>query len=141
MLSVAQQPTAQDTKAQLITIRVLNGKTGKPVKDETPVVLIGSVRDFVKPVTDSNGEIHVPIGPEHLGTLMWFPNHYWDCRYGHRQHSNPRTLYLRDEIISKGIVAENSCGKAHAISVPGTIVIYVRNLTFWEVLRTKMIDD
>ena len=40
-----------------------------------------------------------------------------------------------DQIIAKGVVAPNLCGKEQQKAVPGVLVIYVRKRTFWEGMR------
>ena len=132
-LGASQQPTAPDN-GYTITIRVLNGKTGKPVKDEKPNVSLGDAGDPTNPATDSNGEIHLHITSRHR-SLGFLPNYYVDCRYKKDQPS-PNGTFSIDEIVSKGIVTGNLCGKAHIEPVPSVLVVYVRKMSFrekWEI--------
>ncbi len=122
-LGASQQPTPSN--GYTITIRVLNGKTGKPVKDEKPNVSLGDPADPTNPATDSNGEIHLHISSQHPKTLGFLPNYYVDCRY-------KREEFSIDEIIAKGIVTGNLCGKAHIEPTPGVLVVYVRKMSFRE---------
>ena len=53
--SAAQQPTAQDAAFGKIVVRLLNGKNGKPLRNEYPSIWLGNASG-VNSKTDANGE-------------------------------------------------------------------------------------
>jgi hypothetical protein len=62
------------------------------------------------------------------------PSDHFDCRFK-RDFSNGNLVrYSLAEIISRGVVGENLCGKARISPEPGVLVIYVRPRTFIELL-------
>jgi hypothetical protein len=39
------------------------------------------------------------------------------------------------EVLQKGIVMPNTCGKAMASPIPGVVVIFVRPLSWWQIFK------
>lgn len=116
-----------------ITLRLINGKNGKPIKDESPNVWVGT--KLLEPVrVDSSGEIKISIDPTG-STISFFGNYYRDCRY---REGSGNVIQVKDlkypasEIVAKGIVTENFCGEYVATPTPGVLVIYLRPMTFSE---------
>jgi hypothetical protein len=109
----------------LITIKVLNGKNGKPVWRESPNVYIGDSTENVNPRTDRHGEAKLRI-PADAESIKITPNWGHECR-----PSNARS-YSVAEILAKGVVAENSCGTSRVNPTPGVLVFYERPSTWWE---------
>lgn len=120
---------------QSITILVLNGRTGKPVKNEKVNVWLGEAKDAVFLETDSSGQIQMRTGNTQEKTLRFLANWYVDCRYKKNQPHPMNLGYSVSEIISKGTVAENFCGHVSSKAFPGTLVIYVRKPSFMEAFR------
>jgi hypothetical protein len=44
--------------------------------------------------------------------------------------------FSTEEVLRNGAVSANTCGKAELSPKPGTVVIFVRPLTFWEKMKT-----
>lgn len=150
----ARGPRA-DTK---VTILLLNGKNGRPMKRTLLNITVfprmpkhnppgpawagWQGARALYPKTDRNGEatIHAPrngaveafAGGYDVGCRPPFPN----SEYPKYPRPGDVALYPVARILSRGTVSENSCGKGHAVPVPGRLVIFARPMTFWERMGT-----
>ena len=130
--SAAQQPTAQDAGFGKIVVRLLNGKNGRPLRNEYPSIWLGNASG-INPKTDANGQITVDISRVQPRTVRVLGNYYVDCRpRGRDKLATMNVSYSLDEIIAKGIVTENDCGKSQVDPIPGVLVLYLRPMTFIE---------
>jgi hypothetical protein len=78
-------------------------------------------------VTDRNGEVVLTIGASQAKDVeVWLTNFYIDCET-YEDGQNAR--FSLDEIIAKGLVAENRCGGNRSNSLPGLLVVYKRKMT------------
>jgi hypothetical protein len=130
--SFPQQPKSTENKPSSFTIRILNGKTGKPVTDELPNIWFDDAKDAFGIPTNAEGEIKVPIGKPEPQNVRFLPNHYVDCRYSKDWVGALRLKIPLAEINSKGVVGDNFCGKQHAEPTPGVLIMYVRKRTLME---------
>lgn len=116
-----------------IVIRFLNGKNGKSISDRQVTIQFGSgAANWLD--ANSSGEIVLEVPRMEARDIRVRPDHYFDCRFKHDQ-AGPAGLelkYLLDEILSKGIVGGNLCGKASAQPTPGVLTLYLRPRTFIE---------
>jgi len=125
---------AQNTPS--IVIRFLNGKNGKPIRDKQVTIGLGKSGAIARDA-DSKGEIPLDIPGVEPRELRVRPDDYFDCRFKHDQ-MGPGGLELKyslDEIVSKGIVGDNFCGKAHVSPTPGVLTLYLRPRTFMELWK------
>jgi len=120
-------------KSETLRVQILNGRTGKPVANEH--VNLFRNGDFAAPsgdhnnpgfTTDADGVLAVSqIAPEtHLFTVAvdW-----------HRPCAKNYLPFSVQEIVSKGVVSENNCKpKLERSAVPGTLILFVRDETFFE---------
>jgi hypothetical protein len=114
------QDTADNAKVPTIRIRILNGKNGKPIKDEIPNVRFAGDKDRNNAHTDLNGEVLVKVrSPE----IVVLPNLYADCRFKGDRTTGRNVTYSVEKIIKIGIVNINVCGKYLASSTPGVLVL------------------
>jgi hypothetical protein len=81
------QDAPDNAKVPTIRIRILNGKNGKPVKDEVPNVWFEGDRDPILPHTDSSGEVLVKVQALEILVL---PNLYVDCRFKGDSTAGPK---------------------------------------------------
>ena len=120
-------------KAQTLRVQILNGKNGKPVANEH--VNLFRNGDFADPAgnynvpgfgTDAAGIFTVSqIAPDTRSFAVYVD---W-----HKPCATKRTTFSMQDIFSKGIVSENSCkAKVGRIAEPGTLILFVRNETFFE---------
>jgi hypothetical protein len=117
-----------------IVVRLLNGKTNKPIwlYDATNVGL-GDGQLFLRR-TGSKGEFAIDISDVRPFEIRVSPSDHFDCRFNRDVSSGILVRYSLEEIISRGVVGENLCGKARLSPEPGVLVIYVRPRTFIELL-------
>jgi hypothetical protein len=122
--SSAQQTSVPEAVANKIIVQLLNGKNGKPIKRESPNIWLGNAKDPTNPQTDSKGEI--------LLEIKLSGNYYVDCRLRGNRRAAMNVKYSLNEVVSKGIVTENDCGKSRVDPIPGRLVLYLRPMTFVE---------
>lgn len=119
---------------QTITVRLLNGKNGKPITDREFNIWLGD-RGNVLRNTDSNGEIKMYIADVTPRTIRVLPDFRFDCRSKQDFGRGDRIEYSLDEILSRGVVSQNLCGSAESRLYPGVLIIFVRPRTFMEKWR------
>jgi hypothetical protein len=138
ILSLASGFGALGLQAQVIRIKVVDGKSGKPVTN----LGISFRTEITSPpwihpslLTDQNGEVVVKVG-SFTSMALYTPSlKYAACLSPTVKGQAPSSpLYSVADILSKGISMENSCGKRRVDAAPGEIVYFVRPWTFWETL-------
>jgi hypothetical protein len=129
--------TAQTTNANpaKIVIRILNGKTGKPARHHDSNNIWLGDGDNLLLQSNSKAEITIDISDARPSEIRFAPNTYFDCRFQRDVSSGQHVKYSLEEIISKGIVGENLCGKTRTSPIPGVLVVYVRQKTFLELMK------
>jgi hypothetical protein len=126
--AIQTNTAAESTAINHIVVRVLNGATGKPITHEIAGTRLGN--DTQKNYrTDHNGEVVLTIGASQAKDVeVWLTNFYIDCEtYGNEDGQIAR--FSLDEIISKGLVAENRCGGIRLNPLPGLLIVYKRKMT------------
>ena len=128
------QNASHEVALRKITIRLLNGKTGKPVKNDTPSIWFDDAKSPIFPRMIADGEGVIEVNNSQFREMRIFPSENVDCRYkGVSFDGVIFPKYSLDEIVAQGVVAANVCGKQQTESQPGVLVLYVRPLTFGEV--------
>jgi hypothetical protein len=116
---------------QKITIKLLNGKTGRPVWWRgLASVRVGSMIGradcaAIDKRTDLVGEAKVDVtnaNPREITIGADFISR--DCRYTPQSQARS-PIYSIDEIQAKGIVSDNYCGGPRRAPKPGVLMIYV----------------
>jgi hypothetical protein len=121
--------------AQMITIQLLDAKSGKPMKNEN--VTVKWDKDFKSSevsVTDvGTATVQIPNGAKEFVMLAGprkgnEPNRvaYTNC------NGQSPSVFLVANVMNHGIVPENICGDANVVSHPGEIVFWARPLPFWD---------
>lgn len=121
--------------AAQITIKVVNGHNGKPLKGITVDVWFGT--EAVPPptlVTTTNDGTALLAVPHSGETIVIAGQWVGDCRAGKRKTKSyiDGNVYRIQDIVRTGLVAENTCGKARNQPTPGVLVFFVRPLHWWE---------
>ena len=142
--------TGAPSKAQTLSVRLLNGRNGKPIANTYVNVWVGDQRKDAIPVSiDSNGngalsltnretDVHVEAGSSHPLISLYAPEvrlqvGFVLCQTVRQKYSWLQiTPYSTDHWTRTGIVTANTCGNAVAKPQPGVLTIFVRPLTFWE---------
>ncbi len=116
-----------------ISIRLVNGKNGKPITNEKLNVFINNATDSQLFRTDERGIIKLTVTINDV--LSFASNIQVSCHpYGRDEHS--RRKYPVREILEHGIADQNPCStKVHFQANPGEFVFFERPRTFWEWMR------
>jgi hypothetical protein len=116
--------------AQSLKVQILNGKNGKPLANQR-VVLMGqsdsvAIRRIGDFHTAVDGIVTVSITDPHADSLDVYVEWHHPC-------AKKRVAFSLQGIISTGVVSENSCNsKLKRSSIPGTLILFVRDETFFE---------
>jgi hypothetical protein len=126
----ASAATAEDV---VIAIRLVNGKNGKPIKDEN-LNIFRDQRHFAENIrADSNGVIKLTIDRNAL--VSFASNIQITCHRTTEAETSRHELqqYIISDIVEHGISDTNTCSKKIRIEAkPGEFVFYERPRTFWE---------
>ncbi|MHB1960480.1 MAG: hypothetical protein ACYCO5_15820 [Acidobacteriaceae bacterium] len=117
----------------VVTVRLVNGKSGKPVTDENLNVWIDNSTDSQLFRPDRDGVIKLSVPSN--GALSFASNIQVTCHpYSKDEHLLRK--YQVSEILEHGIADQNLCStKIHAKAHPGEFVFFERPRTFWEWMR------
>ncbi len=145
--------------AQGVTIRLVNGRNGHPMADSHVNVGVGkNKRAAVIPtnkdgiaqlrLTNNDDEVDFHYRCETCGNFVAIdPVVKYDdslrinVPYVLCQPGGPNYSWLAfrgfstKQLIQQGIVTPNTCGKATASPKPGELIIFVRPLNFWEIMK------
>lgn len=123
--------------AQTLTVRLLNGKTGKPIRDQNVTLDWDYGKTSIVLRVDRHGVAHVtvPVGARWLGVSEGprkgpesYRVAYFDC-------NRPALVNLDvAAILAHGYVAGDDCGRRVIVPQPGEII-------FWGMLRPWWIPD
>jgi hypothetical protein len=123
---------AQDGAITRITLRYVNGKNGKPMRDEQTNVWTSDNKPFSR-LPGSNGRDLIleftQTRPLEIGVM---PNYLFDCRFELDGMGGRNVNYSFDEIVTHGVVGVNLCGKITVAPTPGVLIVFVRPRTFRE---------
>jgi hypothetical protein len=116
-----------------IVIRMLNGKNGHPIGDASVNVWLGNEVSALQKIPDANDEIGLDLAGVEPRIIRVMPNMRMDCRSSNGHSPDGEKIpYSLDEILSKGIVGANVCGKATASPTPGVLILFFRPMKFYE---------
>lgn len=135
---------AEPTKT--IIIKVFDGKTGKPVMPTGYQVRVDHQTmlhpDWVKQNEDGTAELTIPADTGLLALQLAYDNSmelYINCDA--KRNAFGDVWYRVPEIMSKGLVMENGCGKAKVnekyktTAMPGELILFVRERNWKEHLQ------
>ena len=118
--------------AQSIKLRLLNGKTGKPMRNQTVTVTwvlpLGSVDVWIG--IDGTGTMTAPKEGDTFGMLSGTEAGsnkiaFLNCNTG-------ASYYYVSEVYTVGVVPRNRCGKATAPVRRGEIIFWALPRPFWD---------
>jgi hypothetical protein len=113
-----------------VTVRLVNGKSGKPITDENLNVWVNDAKDSQLFRPDRDGILTLRVGSDDV--LSFASNVEVTCHpYRKDEHSLRR--YQVSEILAHGVADENSCSKKIRVEArPGEFVFYERPRTLLE---------
>jgi len=121
LIVYAQNPTV------LIHIKLIDGRTGRPMKNEQ--VGLENRADYreISVCTDQFGIASLDIGRDAV-VLVHNTNRYVNC--GDERGGFVHNDFKVSEILSSGVVQvimqPNLCGKASGVARPGELILFVR---------------
>ena len=115
------------TYAETFRVRVLDAHNARPVSGEKVNVHIKGIRDDATYTTDSNGIFIVDASKNAELSVAT----EWRVTCLAKKHSGV-PMFTVQQILTSGVVEPNTCGRAKAELIPGTITIFTRKATFFE---------
>jgi hypothetical protein len=132
---------AESTKT--ITLKVFDGKTGKAVVPTGYQVRVdhqdGLHNDWVKPNEDGTAALTIPDGTHEIALHLAYDDSmeiYVGCDA--EKNTFGDVWYLVPQVLEKGFVAANGCGKNKAndkyktTAAPGQLILFVRERNWKE---------
>lgn len=120
-----------------ITVQVLDGRNGEPLKEQHLLVFTGISSSAVKShaqhtelVTDKSGIGTLIINPDETEWLQVFADGRVLCFPDPNQSS-----FSVKEIISKGLVTPNRCSSLAKEASPGRLIVFARPASFMEKMK------
>ena len=159
LLFVALSSPGMLLYAQTIQIKLVNGRSGRPMAGTCVNVWVGERKDTMAIPTDDNGVARLRLTDKDSEVdvhSLWKGCGFFGVtnpvvRYGNSLQINVSyvlcrphapdyswlalTSFSTQEVIQQGIVTPNSCGKATASPKPGEVIMFVRPANFWEKLK------
>jgi hypothetical protein len=164
LLLAALASSATVLCAQTVEVKLVNGRSGRPVADQCIGLWVGnrskpSSGPLLETQTERNGVTTVRLTND--DTKISTQNQRLACglmgvinpvvkegdtisiRAGYAlcQPHTPdyswlvMTDFSTKELLQRGIVTTNTCGKSTASPKPGEVILFVRPLTWWEKLK------
>jgi len=148
--------------AQTLEIALVDGRNGRPMvgassyvnvwvgKERKEAIAIPTDRNGVArlQLTLNTGEINIPNSSKDRGSIvvdhpvvnynesLRINTPYVLCGSGESNYSWLRSEnFSTKEILQRGYVPPNTCGKATVSPRPGQVILFVRPLTWWEKLK------
>jgi hypothetical protein len=119
--------SAQDVT---ITLRLVNGRNGKPITDENLNVFLNGSGFAENYRADNNGTIRLTV--DHNATVSFASNIDVTC-HPYTPNERQQKVYRVSEILDHGISDENSCSKKIRVEArAGEFVFFERPRTLWE---------
>ena len=118
------------TDAQMLRVQVLNGKTGNPIANEH----INLFRPGESGANWHIGEFNTDAnGVFTFSQVVAKTDSFTIAVDWHRPCAKSYAKFSLQDIVSKGLVSENTCKpKLVRIAEPGTLILFVRDETFFE---------
>ncbi len=118
---------------QTISIRLLDGKTGLPVKASNILVRVDHNEtvhpDWVKINDDGTVVVTLPADTKEISLKATYGmgmDTYINCDAAKESNKERDIWYPISEILAKGLVAPNECSATHYTAKPGEFVFFVR---------------
>ena len=116
-----------------IHIRLLNGKTGLPVKADNYMVRIDHLEtvhnEWVHINDDGSVTVTLPADAKEIAVKATYSlaiDTYINCDAAKESNKERDIWYPISEILAKGLVAPNECSATHYTAKPGEFVFFVR---------------
>jgi hypothetical protein len=124
MIASAQSDTT-------ITVRILNGRTGKPLKGIRMYVSFDDKPYEINEILSKDGTLSFSERDRKIMKLS--PVGTISC--GEQKPGQPDPVYQLSEIVAKGYVSRNDCGHHYVEPHPGELVLFRKYATQWELFK------
>ena len=111
-------PCVASAQTAEIHIRIVNGKNGRPIKNET--LRVWTTRNHINAdlwPTDATGEVLLKVDGN--AQIALDENLNASCRTLPANQQASQFLYSVAEILNKGIATDNTCGTVRVTAKPG----------------------
>jgi hypothetical protein len=121
-----------------VNFRVVDGQDGRPIKNQVIDLWFGdrAAGHPLQATTSQDGTAATAL-PSDAKTFVLAGEGAADCRGGNAPGTSfiDANIYSVNTVLHSGIVAENHCGRATDSAVPGTFVLFLRPMHWWEKMR------
>jgi hypothetical protein len=127
-------PCVSHAQTAEIHIRIVNGKNGRPIKNET--LRVWTTRDHVDAdlwPTDATGSVLLKVDGN--AQIALDENLNASCRTLPANQQASQFLYSVAEILNKGIATDNTCGTVRVTAKPGELILFERPFTLLEKVK------
>jgi len=127
-------PCVSHAQTAEIHIRIINGKTGRPIKNET--LRVWTTRNHIDAdlwPTDATGSVLLKVDGN--AQIALDENLNASCRTLPANQQASQFLYSVAEILNKGIATENTCGNVRVPAKPGELILFERPFTLLEKVK------
>jgi hypothetical protein len=134
LCALLTMPCVSHAQTAEIHIRIVNGKNGRPIKNET--LRVWTTRDHVDAdlwPTDATGSVLLKVDGN--AQIALDENLNASCRTLPANQQSFQLLYSVAEILNKGISAENTCGTIRVTAKPGELILFERPFTLMEKVK------
>jgi len=125
--------------ANTIQIRLLDGKTGLPVKASNYLVRIDhhdtAHSEWVKMNDDGTVIVTLPSDAHEIAVKATYDmstETYINCEVSKESDKQRDIWYPISQVLQSGVVAPNECSQTHYTAKPGEFVFFVRKLNWRE---------
>lgn len=134
LCALLTMPCVSHAQTAEIHIRIVNGKNGRPIKNET--LRVWTTRDHVDAdlwPTDATGSVLLKVDGN--AQIALDENLNASCRTLPANQQSFQLLYSVAEILNKGISTENTCGTVLVAAKPGELILFERPFTLLEKVK------
>ncbi len=134
LCALLMMPCPSRAQTAEIHIRIVNGKNGRPIKNET--LRVWTARDHIDAdlwPTDATGAVLLKVDGN--AQIAVDANLYANCRILPQNQQPSEFLYSVAEVLGKGISTENTCGTVRVAAKPGELILFERPFTLLEKVK------
>jgi hypothetical protein len=134
LCALLTMPCLSHAQTAEIHIRIINGKNGRPIKNET--LRVWTTRNHIDAdlwPTDATGSVLLKVDGN--AQIALDENLNASCRTLPANLQPSQFLYSVAEILNKGISTENTCGAIRVAAKPGELILFERPFTLMEKVK------
>lgn len=137
LLSQASQELVRPPLRKTVTIRMLDGRNGKPIMtDEVEVWIDEDQRHVLTAHAAPNGIATVEIPAGIPAIYVTAQQDSWFLYRCDADKNRPTPWYSMEQIMDNGIVAADRCSRRTVAAKRGEITVFLRPLTFWDKMKS-----